>query len=239
MGNGRSPTAASTPTHVAKVVLLWVTMVSLCHIVYAGDTSPVVVPNYSDKYSKSIKQLEAGNTNIDYKAFRENFLESEQFKIAGKQQSDLGELRKNMRQLMKASNYSGIIDVANKMLSIDYTDMEAHKILRQTYKALGDTANERKHHDIEFGLLNSIVKKGDGKTCETAWPVIQITEEYFILAMIGAKVLKQSLDNTGGLCDKMEVQTRDGNKTYYFEVSKVFEGYNKEGNQVTRWKCSC
>jgi len=64
-----------------------------------------------------------------------------------------------MHELMKNSQYSEIIDVANKLLSIDYTDMEAHKILRQTYKALGDTANERKHHDIEFGLLNSIVKK--------------------------------------------------------------------------------
>jgi len=47
--------------------------------------------------------------------------------------------------------------------------------------------------------------------------------------MIGAKVLKQSLDNNGGLCDKMEVQTNEGNETYYFEVSKVFQGYNKQG----------
>ena len=42
-------------------------------------------------------------------------------------------------------------------------------------------------------------------------------------------MLKQSIDNTGGLCDKMEVQTEAGNKTYYFEVSKVFEGYNRQG----------
>jgi hypothetical protein len=204
-------------------------MVSLSHVLFARDATAVVVPNYGDKYSKFVKQLEGGDTNIDYGAFRESFLESEQFKTAGKQQSDLGMLRKKMHELMKNSQYSEIIDVANKLLSIDYTDMEAHKILRQTYKALGDTANERKHHDIEFGLLNSIVKKGDGKTCQTAWPVIQITEEYFILQMIGAKVLKQSLDNNGGLCDKMEVQTNEGNKTYYFEVSKVFQGYNKQG----------
>ena len=130
---------------------------------------------------------------------------------------------------MKKTSYPEIIDVANKMLSIDYTDMEAHKILRQAYKSLGDTANEKKHHDIEFGLLNSIVKRGDGKTCKTAWPVIQVTEEYFILEMIGARVLKQSLDNTGRLCDRMEVQTKEGNRTYYFDVNKIFQGYNKQG----------
>ena len=77
--------------------------------------------------------------------------------------------------------------------------------------------------------MNSIVKSGDGKTIATAWPVVQVTEEYFILNMVGAKVLKQSLDHTGGLCDKMEVQVEEGKKTYYFEVSKVFEGYRKQG----------
>ena len=134
-----------------------------------------------------------------------------------------------MHELMKMSKYAEVIDVAKKILSIDYTDMWAHKVLQQTYKILGDTANRNKYHDIEFGLLNSIVKSGDGKTCQTAWPVIQVTEEYFILDMIGAKVLKQSVDNTGGLCDKMEVQSDRGKAVYYFDVSKVFEGYNKRG----------
>ena len=159
------------------------------------------------------------------------FLQSEQFTTAAKQQTELSALRKQIHQLMKTSQYPDTIDVANKMLSIDYTDMEAHKILRQSYKSLADTANEKKHHNIEFGLLNSIVKNGDGKSCQTAWPVVQITEEYFILEMIGAKLLKQSLNNAGGLCDKMEVQTKEGNKTYYFEVSRVFQGYNKQGSK--------
>src|SRR5215472_16901903 len=217
--------------HVAKVVLLWLIMLDLSHHLDGSDTNVVVAPNWGDKYSKFVKQLESGDTNIDYKTFRESFLDSEQFTNAAKQKPDLGTLRKQMNALTKQSKYSEIIDIANKMLSIDYTDMETHKILRHTYKNLGDTAKEKKHHDIEFGLLNTIVKKGDGKSCQTAWSVIQITEEYFILEMIGAKVLKQSLDNTGGLCDKMEVQTPTGIKTYYFEVSKVFQGYNKQGIQ--------
>jgi len=43
-------------------------------------------------------------------------------------------------------------------------------------------------------------------------------------------LLKQSIDNSGGLCDKMDVKMEDGGeKTYYFETSKVFEGYKKLG----------
>ena len=135
-----------------------------------------------------------------------------------------------MYSLMTKKDYQGIIKVTKEMLSIDYTSMIAHKILRQTYKITGDTISASKYKTIQFGLLNSIVKNGDGKTCATAWPVIQIDEEYFILQMLGAALQKQSIDNTGGLCDKMEVKTEEGDKkTYYFETSKVFEGYKKLG----------
>jgi hypothetical protein len=199
------------------------------HSAFAETNSSVVVPTYDDTYSKFVKQLEVGQTNINYREFRESFLESEQFKIVGKQKPDLDTLRKTLHELMKKSKYDEVINVGKKMLSIDYTDMEAHKILQQTYKILGDASNQKKYHDIEFGLLNSIVKRGDGKTCRTAWPVIQLTEEYFILEMLGAKVLQQSIDNADGVCDRMEVQTDDGTKVYYFEISKVFKGYNERG----------
>ena len=144
------------------------------------------------------------------------------------QKPDLDSLRKTLHELMQEAKHTEIVAVAKKMLSLDYTDMEAHKILQQAYKLLGDAANQKKYHDIEFGLLNSIVKNGDGKTSKTAWPVIQVTEEYFILEMLGAKLLNQSLDSDGP-CDRMEVETENGKKVYYFEISKVFKGYNKRG----------
>ncbi|MBL0336840.1 MAG: DUF4919 domain-containing protein [Chitinophagaceae bacterium] len=90
--------------------------------------------------------------------------------------------------------------------------------------------NAKKYKTIQFGLLNSIVKNGDGKSCATAWPVIQVKEEYFILQMVGAALQKQSIDHSGGVCDKMDVKTEEGeNKTYYFEITMVFEGYKKLG----------
>jgi len=89
---------------------------------------------------------------------------------------------------------------------------------------LGDTLNQRKYHNIEFGLLNSIVNSGDGKTCESGWHVIQIEEEYFILNMIGAQFQSQAISSRPkNLCDKIIVKTEDGDATYYFEANKVFE----------------
>ncbi len=55
-----------------------------------------------------------------------------------------------MHDIMKKSRYTDIVDATKKMLSIDYTDMEAHKILQQTYKILRDTPNQKK-----YTILNS------------------------------------------------------------------------------------
>ncbi|MES2515340.1 MAG: DUF4919 domain-containing protein [Bacteroidota bacterium] len=187
----------------------------------------VVIPSYNDTYSNYIKKLEAGETDINYQEFRFSFIESEQFKIASKKSEEFDKLEKAMYAQMKKHQYNDIIVTTKKMLTIDYTNMMAHKILRQTYKILGDTINAAKYKTIQFGLLNSIVKNGDGRTCETAWPVIQIEEEYFILNMVDAVFQKQSLDNDTGLCDKMETLVDGKEKIYYFEVTKVFEGNKK------------
>lgn len=215
-------------TNNLRTVVLRLAILALSSGAFAQDSPNVPVPHYDDQYSKLVRKLEAGETNINYREFRESFLESEQFKVIASEKPDLDTLRKTLHELMEQSKYPEIVGVAKKILSQDYTDMEAHKILQQTYKKLGDAANQKKYHDIEFGLLNSIVKNGDGKTCRTAWPVIQVTEEYFILAMLGARVLRQSVDQEGP-CDRLEVQTEEGKTVYYFGISQVFKGYNKRG----------
>ena len=132
------------------------------------------MPKFDDKYSRYVQGLETGKTDIDYQDFRFSFLDSEQFKVANG--SKLNELEREMRAAMAKSEYSQVIRITQQMLSLDYTSLIAHKILRQTYKIMGDTTNATKYKTIQFGLLNSITHKGDGKTCATAWPIIQLAE---------------------------------------------------------------
>jgi hypothetical protein len=187
-----------------------------------GQNTTINIPDFNDKYSNYVKQLENGKTNIDYTDFRNSFLESKQF---AKKRGNYDSLKRLVYTEIKNKNYSEVIVLTKEMLSIDYTSMFAHKYLQQTYKILGDTANRSKYHDIEFGLLYSITNSGDGKTCETGWHVIQIEEEYFILNMIGANLQSQSLDREEkNSCDKMTVKTEGGaTQTYYFEINKVLE----------------
>ncbi len=190
-----------------------------------AQENKIIIPNFDDSYSKYVKKLEKGELDINYTDFRNSFLESKQYNL---KKSNYKDLKKKVFAEIEKQNYQGVINATKEMLSIDYTSMFAHKYLQQTYKILGDTANEKKYHDIEFGLLNSIMKSGDGKTCETGWHVTQIEEEYFILSIMGVELQAQSISNAGNkICDRMEVKKEDGSlKTYYFEANKVIE---KEG----------
>lgn len=42
--------------------------------------------------------------------------------------------------------------------------------------------------------------------------------------MMDAKLTQQTLDNKGGLCDRMEVSTDKGKATYYFDIVKLVHG---------------
>ena len=192
----------------------------LSTIAFAQD-SKIEIPTFNDKYSQYVARLENGDLNIDYADFRNSFLYSKQFR---KKALNYDSLKEVVYTEIKNKNYQQVLKLTKTMLSIDYTSMFAHKYLQQTYKILGDTLNQKKYHDIEFGLLNSIVKSGDGKSCQTGWHVTQIEEEYFILSIAGAQLQRQVISTNGkNACDKMIVKTEQEVTTYYFEANKVFE----------------
>ena len=201
-------------------------MVLLTVNVIAQSTSQIVVPDFDDKYSSYVKQLEEGQTDIDYQDFRFSFLDSKQYDVALEKSTVFRSLKREMGIQIEDGNYSDVIKITKQMLSIDYTSMLAHKILRQTLKYMGDTVSAAKYKKIELGLLNSIFNSGDGLSCATAWRVIQIEEEYFILYIMGAEFKMQSLISDHGTCDQMDVTINGDDKTYFFEVSKLFEKYN-------------
>jgi len=196
---------------------------------FAQKEEALILPNHHDKYSEYVRQLEKGDTTgIDFLDFRISFRESKQYTIYRDKSTEFNDLKGDLYRFANRRKYRKLIKTAKAMLSIDYTSMLAHKMLQQTYKILKDTENMRKYKEIEFGLLYSIVNSGDGKTCETSWEVVHIGEEYFILDMIEAKLIKQQVERAGNnICDRMEVTTEDGDRTYYFGIKRVFNTYSK------------
>lgn len=221
------PLSLNTFNKMKRIIVLILVSSLFNHYCFAQS---VIIPSFKDKYSGFVQQLESGNTDIDYKAFRESLIDSEQFFALQSQSANLDKKKLKLRKLvLEEENYDEAIKLAATILSVDYTSIEPHYLLTRTFKATGDTINEQKHGKIMTSLVQSILDNGDGKTCATGWPVIKVEEEYFILRVLGLQPLAQSLVREGGVCDKLEVQTKEGGTlTYYFNVAKLFEGYDRK-----------
>lgn len=181
----------------------------------------------NDAYCNMVRRLERGDTVLDYTAFRYSYIEGSLFRRSKKQASELLDLLNLGERYWHAGDPGKVIATLNRALAIDYTSMAAHHRLRSAYAELGDTANARRAKAIESGLLRSIFAGGDGRSCASAWPVIQTEEEYFILEMLNARLESQELITKRGFCDRITTRQNGKKRVYYFEVTKVFDAYDK------------
>ncbi len=80
----------------------------------------------------------------------------------------------------------------------------------------------KKHKALAEGLLQPILKSGDGKTPETAYRVISIPEEYMTLSYLGYYVTSQiALNVDNKFYDVMVVKNQSGEEQrFYFDVSE-------------------
>lgn len=200
--------------------LLW-----LCGAGSAAGISPnIKLPHDGDEYSALVARAAAHDETVDFHALRLAYLKSAARKRAG-----LDDARKLYADMAVALHdpvdAARIRTDAEQILSIDFTDMQAHKLLRQSCTLLHDDACAELHHFLEFGLLRSITATGDGKTCATGWEALQIKEEYFMLNMLDTTMVRQSLiSDAGHACDAMAVKDDKGaDQTWYFAIDRMMQ----------------
>lgn len=107
-------------------------------------------------------------------------------------------------------------------------NLDALYYLLVAYSEIGDTANEELCVSKLGGLLSAIGSTGNGLTEETAFHVINVSDEYTFLKVMGYTFAgKQHL--TKNTCDYLEV-TKEGESIdgMYFDVKQIFKAYGKE-----------
>ncbi len=193
----------------------------------SADTTPgIQLPADGDEYSTLVARAAAHDVTVDFRALRLAHLKSRAHQRGGDEFESESTLRKEMYEASRKIETATMVrQKAEALLSIDYTNMEAHKFLRQACVILHDDACADLHHFVEFGLLTSITKTGDGKSCAKGWEAFQVPEEYFVLAMLGMKVTGQALIHEGGhSCDAMDVTDEQGTaQRFYFTIDVMME----------------
>ncbi len=119
-------------------------------------------------------------------------------------------------------DFEGVLKIVDTVLKQNYVEPNAHMVAAIAHNELGHREEARFHRFIANGLLQSITSRGDGKTSETAYQVIDISEEYALFRSMNLTRKSQSAvpSDGGPIMDRMVVVDRRTNeeRAMYFNV---------------------
>lgn len=179
-------------------------------------------PGPEKTFEQWVAMAEAGDPGVDFTALRQAYVRSPGYDGYG-----MG-WRDDQMELIKAANVhdcAKLFTIADKIRKADYTYPLLHLMLANCYHGTGDSARGEREHAIFVGLRESLFKSGDGKSIDTAYVVITMAEERFILIMNRLQETGQALLNKNGHnFDRIEaVNSETGEKAeVYFNVDAMF-----------------
>lgn len=159
------------------LIFFWFSALLLSPLV--PTTAAEVSPGDS-QFKDLVTRATAGDLSIDFRALRFACLKSSHCDPRG----DTEKLAL-MRRAMQAKEYDKAANASEALIAQGFVNIEAHVIAAQAYAGLNRPEKAKFHHDIAAALIRSILTTGDGKTKETAFEVIDTTEEHIVMAVLG------------------------------------------------------
>jgi len=172
------------------------------------------------RYETLIERVRAGDLGVDFQALRYAYAESPGYRPY---RSPTDGLAGAMFRAYKAQDFDGAIEAANKILAINYLDIDAQVLCDLSYRMLSNAIAAEPCHDMAARLLRSIYESGDGRTPESAYQVIAEREEYSLLNAMGLAPIRQEFVSRDGhsfdardVIDNATGETR----TIYFNIDR-------------------
>lgn len=135
-----------------------------------------------------------------------------------KNQPDEGALNK----LQKEENYEGLILEAKKILSVNPVSLSAIDCLIDALQETGRPETEWEKYQDRFRAIRRVIaSSGNGMTCESAYKVIYVSDEYNMMYTY-FNVEKLHSQKLSGLCDRFEVDPTEylPSNVVFFDISR-------------------
>jgi len=134
---------------------------------------------------------------------------------------------RTLRSALNSPNpdFKRVSELAHFVLRLDPFSIDAMYILGVAYEILGDEINMNIYIDKFTKIIQTIIGSGDGKTPESAYTVLSISDEYAFLNALGLKYKSQALIQSNGKpYDHITVEKDEelGIESLYFNIELFF-----------------
>lgn len=177
------------------------------------------------EYDALMAKVKNSDESVDFARLRQLATELDSYAAA-----DHGPSRNNMFAALQRGDYKEAMKLAEKDLAANYLDVDAHIGAMAAAKGIGAASQEAHHRYVAKGIIDSILRSGDGKTPETAFKVIAINEEYATLRVLGLQVQGQALSHAGGhnfdIMTAVDPETKS-KREGYFNIDPIWAAESK------------
>lgn len=127
----------------------------------------------------------------------------------------------------EAKDNAKFVELVEEVLDYEFVHVGLHRAAEDAYRKLNNQTKADFHKNIAEKLINAMLTSGDGKTEKTAYRVLTISEEYFIMNQLGYNVNMQALlSKDGKAYDLLSGQDKKTKKdvSVFFDISSFFGG---------------
>jgi hypothetical protein len=175
-------------------------------------------------FKEIVERIKKSDRTVDFKAARMLYTELDAY-------SPMGGSRGGYTKLIEAGENRKAIELAQATLKENYLDIDAHWAILAAANNLKDAELAAHHLYVVKGILDSIVKSGDGRSEATAFVVISVSEEYAMLRAFKLRPKGQSALKKDGhdfdVITCVDPAKPETEAKMYFNTDAIWRGYNK------------
>ena len=191
-----------------------------------AQPAPAPAPTPQQEFQALLERVKKSDASVDFTRLRQLQTQIDSYKPYGV------DVEERPFKVLKAGNLDRAQALVQQILAESYLDVDGHNVGALLADKRGDKAAAAHHRYVLGGVVDSILASGDGRTPETAWVVIAVSEEYATVGVLGLQVVEQHLvrdDKSGHSYDVLEVVDPETKTTQrvYFNIDSVMGALSK------------
>lgn len=115
-------------------------------------------------------------------------------------------LKKDFLDAYQEKDYKKAVRIGEDVLKENHVDLEVLLKMSISHLELGNDADKRAYAIQYFSFLDVIYRSGTGQNINSAYVVISVDHEYFILSDLSLTAVAQYLEND---CDVLKIKRQD------------------------------